>query len=616
MRKKISAGVLSLCLLLSLLTVPTRAAGSADAVMRTIQTLGIMTGDASGGLNLSGNVTRAQFAVMLTAASSYQDSVSQDGAGYSLFRDVKSGHWASEYIRLAVQEGWMTGYTDGTFRPDQSVTLEEACASALKLLGYDSAALAGSFPSAQLNKAGALGLRDQISAQRGEAMTRQDCMYLFYNLLTAKTSAGQVYAATLGYTLTNGEVDYTSVALANLSGPYVAGSGAVSLPFTATTIYRDGTLSTSASISQYDVYYYNAAAGTIWIYTERVSGKVTALSPNGVEPASVTVSGNTYSIGSADAAYQLSALGGGGTGAMVTLLLGMDDTVAAVLTDEAVSGSYYGVVQSSGKLAGGDGNATVQTEVTVACTDGISRVFTVDQAVSYSAGQIVSVDVSSGGVTMTGVGGKAVAGTVNSTATKLGNLSFADDVEILDTSSEGDAVKVEPERLANCSLSSSDVRYYVLNSAGEISRLILNDVTGDTWEYGYMISAAANEQSDNVSASYRYVVDGQERTISGSKIYAVSAGGLAVRYSADGSIRTVRNLESVKLTSLALTSAMASNKKYVLDEEVQVYLKQDSGYYLTTLSAVNASDYVLTGYYDNFGCSAGGQIRVIVAVKR
>ena len=59
----------------------------------------------------------------------------------------------------------MTGYTDGTFRPDQTVKLEEACSAVLKLLGYDSASLAGSFPSAQLSKAAALGLRtDQPEA--------------------------------------------------------------------------------------------------------------------------------------------------------------------------------------------------------------------------------------------------------------------------------------------------------------------------------------------------------------------------------------------------------------------------------------------------------------------
>ena len=34
------------------------------------------------------------------------------------------------HIHIAVQQGWMSGYTDGPFRPDQTVTLEEACTAA------------------------------------------------------------------------------------------------------------------------------------------------------------------------------------------------------------------------------------------------------------------------------------------------------------------------------------------------------------------------------------------------------------------------------------------------------------------------------------------------------
>ena len=63
---------------------------------------------------------------------------------------------------------------------------------------------------------------------------------------------------------------------------------------------------------------------------------------------------------------------------------------------------------------------------------------------------------------------------------------------------------------------------------------------------------------------------------------------------------------------------MADNQKYLLDEDVQVLLKDNdftgTGYYLTTLSEINGKDYTLTGWYDDFGCSAGGRIRIIIAV--
>ena len=131
MKSKVLSLILAVCTLCSLLVSPASAVGG-DSAVQMVQALGILDGT-----DLESPVTRAEFSKMLVAASSYKDSVSSEGSGYSLFRDVKSSYWASEYIRCAVSEGWMTGYTDGTFRPDETVKLEEACAAVLKLLGYE-----------------------------------------------------------------------------------------------------------------------------------------------------------------------------------------------------------------------------------------------------------------------------------------------------------------------------------------------------------------------------------------------------------------------------------------------------------------------------------------------
>lgn len=86
--------------------------------------------------------------------------------------------------------------------------------------------LAGSFPTAQLSKAGAVGLLDDVAAKQGQTLTRQDCVTLFYHLLLADTKAGAVYGTTLGYTVKNNEVDYATVVSADTKGPYVADNAA------------------------------------------------------------------------------------------------------------------------------------------------------------------------------------------------------------------------------------------------------------------------------------------------------------------------------------------------------------------------------------------------------
>ena len=621
MKRKILAILLAACAAFSLLTLP--AAAEADTgVVQTVRAMGIIQGDTSGNLNLSSNVTRAQFAKMLVAASTYKDSVGE-GIGSSLYKDVKSSYWASKYIKVAVEQGWMLGYTDGTFRPDRTITLEEACASVLRELGYDSSTMAGAYPYAQLSKADALGLRDQISLSQGGVMSRSDCANLFYNMMTAQNSSGKTYATTLGYTVTNGQVDYAALVTANLSGPFVCDGSTPSLPFgtSGISVYRNGAASTLSAMSQYDVYYYNTGLRTVWVYTDRAAGTVTAISPNTATPSSVTVGGNTYSIGTSSAAYKLSALGGFRVGDTALLLLGMDGSVVDVLSGSASSTVYYGVVLSTGTAtASGSSSASVVTNVKVACTDGVVHTFSVSSGATYSVGTLVTANITDSGTTVKSLSDKTVSGSVNSAATQLGTLKFADNVQILDTTSDGGYAIIYPARLAGVTLSSSSVRYYALNENGQISDLILNNATGDIWSYCYMISAGISGSSDSLSfsGSYTYVMNGVQKTLNTSNVsYSVSAGGAAIQFSSDGaSVKSMRNLNSAALSSVSSLYAMSGNQKYLLDDSVQVYLNKSGSYYTTTLSAVDTSSYTLTGWYDSFGCPAGGRIRVITAIAK
>src|SRR5699024_4694522 len=111
----------------------------------------------------------------------------------------------------------------------------------------------------------------------------QDCVMLFYNLLVSDDSSGTVYGTTLGYTVTNGEVDYSTLVTADTKGPYVASANkSLSLPFSTSgaTIYRNGALSSLSAVQEYDVYYYNENLRTVWVYSDKVSGTLTAVSPS------------------------------------------------------------------------------------------------------------------------------------------------------------------------------------------------------------------------------------------------------------------------------------------------------------------------------------------------
>ena len=483
MKKRILAFLLAVSIAVSMLVLPASAAGNANTAVQLSITLNAM--DSSQQAALNAVVTRGALARMLVSYSTYRESVGSQGTVGTLFTDLPGTSPYAPYVRIAVQNGWMNGYTDGSFRPDNAVTLEEAVTAILKLMGYKMTDLSGSFPNAQLNKASELGLRNQVDRSQGEVLNYEECALLFYNALTANTASGSAYGSSLGFTVSNGQVDTSSVMLKSLKGPFVAGD-TVQLPFVPKMVYRNDKASESAKLNKYDVYYYSESLQTLWVYTRRAAGRITAVSPSASAPTSVTVAGTSYTLGSSAVASQVSSLNGGGVGEVVTLLLGMNNEAAGIVTGEEADSVFYGVVQTATRSLVEENGADVLQKVSVMCTDGIARTVNVDKSLNFPQGWLVEIKVTPEGESVEHIDDRRVNGTINTNATALGAAALADDVEILDTTSEGVAGTVRPSRLSGTKLNMLNVRYYTLNDNGEIDRLILNDVTGDLWKYGVL----------------------------------------------------------------------------------------------------------------------------------
>ena len=493
MKKRILAFLLAVSIAVSMLVLPASAAGNANTAVQLSITLNAM--DSSQQAALNAVVTRGALARMLVSYSTYRESVGSQGTVGTLFTDLPGTSPYAPYVRIAVQNGWMNGYTDGSFRPDNAVTLEEAVTAILKLMGYKMTDLSGSFPNAQLNKASELGLRNQVDRSQGEVLNYEECALLFYNALTANAASGSAYGSSLGFTVSNGQVDTSSVMLKSLKGPFVAGD-TVQLPFVPKMVYRNDKASESAELNKYDVYYYSESLQTLWVYTRRAAGRITAVSPSASAPTSVTVAGTSYTLGSSAVASQVSSLNGGGVGEVVTLLLGMNNEAAGIVTGEEADSVFYGVVQTATRSLVEENGADVLQKVSVMCTDGIARTVNVDKSLNFPQGWLVEIKVTPEGESVEHIDDRRVNGTINTNATALGAAALADDVEILDTTSEGVAGTVRPSRLSGVTLSDLDVRYYTVNDAGQIDRLILNDVTGDLWYYGVL------DDVKNVAANY------------------------------------------------------------------------------------------------------------------
>ena len=92
-----------------------------------MQQFGIVTGYEDGSFRPDAPVTRAEFA----AIARRFEKLTQGSAS---FTDVPDTHWAVKYINFAATRGWVTGYEDGTFKPEHSITRAEVAAVTCRLL--------------------------------------------------------------------------------------------------------------------------------------------------------------------------------------------------------------------------------------------------------------------------------------------------------------------------------------------------------------------------------------------------------------------------------------------------------------------------------------------------
>ena len=617
MKKRMLTALLTCCLALSL-AVPAlgaQAAVSEDEAAQAVTALGIMTGDASGDLDLSGQVTRAEFVTMAVKASPSGGQIGQ--AATSPYPDVPRDHWASGYVEAAVSLGLVSGYSDGTFRPDQPMGWAEGVSLVLALLGYGPEDFSGAYPTGQLALAHSLGLDQGVSARSAaDVLTRRDAMYLFYNLLSAPDADGTPYIQRLGHSLdASGKVDLLELASGALEGPITArGDWQSALSFSPAAIRRDGVQIPASAVQDYDVLYWNPASREVWVYTDRATGTIQALEPSASRPTSVTVAGRAYEIETSAAALALSDLGQYRLGDPVTLLLGRSGGVAAVADVSAAGAAERGgmVISVSEEQYpdGAGGSYTAQT-VTMLATDGLTYQY--QTRGGYRVGSVVRAGAfgQDGQITLRGLSSQSLSGKVSDDGAELGDYTFAPDASILDVA-DGQGAVYRPERLAGVALSSGAVRYYSLNSQGEIDQMILENVTGDMYQYGVLTRREEMGEGLNRIFSYEYDIAGTSYALPASTTsFRVSAGPMQLTGDPADPER-MYSLTSAGEGTVSGRQFLTDQRRYTLSDQVLVYERRDGQYLLSSLARTQEGDFTLTAWYDRPEAQ-GGRVRVIVA---
>lgn len=114
-----------------------------NRAIATLTNMGIIKGYTDGSFRPNADITRAELATIIARFAKLDVNT-------ETFSDI-TGHWAQKSIELAAGNGWINGYTDGTFRPNKSIIRAETFAMINRVLDRQTENVSDLLPTSDMN---------------------------------------------------------------------------------------------------------------------------------------------------------------------------------------------------------------------------------------------------------------------------------------------------------------------------------------------------------------------------------------------------------------------------------------------------------------------------------
>lgn len=157
--------------------------------MTLLNTIGVLEGDENGELNPYRSITRAELTVILLRFTGISDKYFMNVSASELnFSDVAADSWYYGAVKTACEIGMVKGYDDGTFRPDKTVSFNEAVKMVICAIGYGAVAEeSGSYPLGYMTVASKLKITKNLKADKNDKTLRKTVAKMMFNALEANT---------------------------------------------------------------------------------------------------------------------------------------------------------------------------------------------------------------------------------------------------------------------------------------------------------------------------------------------------------------------------------------------------------------------------------------------
>ncbi len=144
--------------------------------------LGIVSGYDDGSFLPQNTITRAEFARLVVSALG-KDTEARSMGYNAAFGDVESGLWSAPYINYVTAQGIVSGYADGYFRPEQTISFAESLTILLRVIDYKEDTVGYYWPDNYVDAARTLGISDGLYYENGTAITRGDAAIMIDRMI-------------------------------------------------------------------------------------------------------------------------------------------------------------------------------------------------------------------------------------------------------------------------------------------------------------------------------------------------------------------------------------------------------------------------------------------------
>lgn len=379
-------------------------------------------------------------------------------------------------------------------------------------------------------------------------------------------------------------------------------------------IIKNGCEIAREKLKQYDVITIETDTKTAKVSDTKLTGIYEKAEPSYQNPSKITILGKEFNISQNTASYFKNL----GQSSKITVLLDSYGSIVAAYPASKINASMVGTMQL-GK----------DSQVQIKLLNGITISGNVNDEGKKLIGQMVSVTQNKLGMLNVSKWSTNFKenGNWKISENKIGNRAVSPNVTVWEQISEDLPVtEVKIKNLPFDEIKATDIRKTIVDTTGTITGIILKDVSGDAWNYGFgqLIVGEATEDSTIVplSAELRFYdyTSNEEKTLKYNLKYRPNGlNGQIIGLPKNAENNTdkqaldtisLQNIANVKLSDFDGSEGVrTANGYYKLSDEVQVYVT--SLHKFITLNQAKA-DYTNFSLYAERTADKGGKIRFIM----